>query len=280
MTVFDKLNNKRDIYFVSFADSKLRESLKRIRKQARQFKCIKRVYIYNEKRLPRYARKRVEEIIRQTNSRRGYGYWSWKPAVIQAVLDKIQFGDILFYADAGCHLNARGESRFLTYVDRAIKHDIWVTQLDETMNDLNYTKRDTVSLFEKYNLDFNALRSGQIQPGVIILIKNEYTSWIISQWNEMMSVKNIHYFDDSPSILPNDPSFIENRHDQSLFSLLLKCHHFYPDKDCHCYAETEEGWAKLSETEPILVKRDKQWSVGFWKSFKRGIKSFLKKLFE
>lgn len=31
-----------------------------------------------------------------------------------------------------------------------------------------------------------------------------------------------NFIDDSPSVIPNDPNFIENRHDQSIFSLLAK----------------------------------------------------------
>jgi len=184
--------------------------------------------------------------------------------------------DVLFYADAGCHLNAKGEQKFLLYVDRAIAHDIWVTQLPETMNDLNYTKRDTSNLFTKSRLAFDALKEGQLQPGLIILTKNDYTCLIVSEWNELMSEKSLHYFDDSPSLQPNDPSFVENRHDQSIFSLLLKCNHFYAEKECQCYAETDEGWAKLAETEPILVKRDKQKSVGIWKTLKKSIKFLIK----
>ena len=33
---------------------------------------------------------------------------------------------------------------------------------------------------------------------------------------------NYHFIDDSPSILKNDNSFSEHRHDQSIFSLLIK----------------------------------------------------------
>ena len=276
MTVMDNANKRGDVFFVSFADSKLRKSLKRIKRQARQFKCFRRIYVYDEKKLPRYGIKRIEEIMRLTGSTRGFGYWSWKPVVILDVLNKIKQGDVLFYTDAGTHLNAKGEAIFLEYVDRAVKNDIWVTQLNDSFSDLSFTKKDTIDLFAKSLSDPDVLRSGQVQAGIIILVKNEYTCKVISEWNELMSAKNVHYFDDSPSILPNDPSFVENRHDQSLFSLLLKSNHFYPETECQCYSETEEGWKKLAETEPILVKRDKQWGVGIWKTIKRRIKSILK----
>ena len=273
-------SNLGQIYFVSFADTSLLPSLQRIKRQAEEFNCFRKICIYTEKNLPRQARKRAKEIISVTGTRRGYGYWSWKPAIVKSVMKKMKDGDVLLYSDAGTHLNARGKDKLFEYIERARLHDIWVIQLDNVLNDLNYTKRDTAELFKADLPNGNVLKDGQIQATFFILVKSAYTTSLIKKWDELMELKNVHYFDDSPSVLVNDSSFVENRHDQSLFSLLLKSNHYYAETECRCYAETEEGWNQLALTEPILARRDKQRAlprVSLLKKSKRLIKKVYRK---
>ena len=66
----------------------------------------------------------------------------------------------------------------------------------------------------------NHYHSNQLIAGAFILRKCEHTRKIINEWYTI--TENYHLIDDSPSILPNDNSFSENRHDQSIFSLLRK----------------------------------------------------------
>lgn len=37
-------------------------------------------------------------------SRKGAGYWVWKPKIVQITLEKMNDGDLLLYADTGCEL--------------------------------------------------------------------------------------------------------------------------------------------------------------------------------
>ena len=46
------------------------------------------------------------------------------------------------------------------------------------------------------------------------------TRTLVNRWYELCC--NYHLIDDSPSIAPNLPEFIEHRHDQAIFSLLTK----------------------------------------------------------
>lgn len=56
---------------------------------------------------------------------------------------------------------------------------------------------------------------------MIILKKYNKTVFLFNELYNIIS-NNYNLIDDSPSILNNDISFIENRHDQSVFSLLRK----------------------------------------------------------
>ena len=55
---------------------------------------------------------------------------------------------------------------------------------------------------------------------VLIIKKNEGTINFIKDWEFLCN--NYHLIDDSISINKNDKDFIENRHDQTILSLLLK----------------------------------------------------------
>lgn len=260
------------LYFVTFADSTLKASIKRIKKQVKKFGVFDKCFFFTEKDLPQKIQQDLKTIIEKTGSKRGYGFMSWKPLVINTIMDKMNDGDVLLYSDVGCHINPNGKTKFFEYVGKAKEHDIWVTQLEiknqekcyispqsvmyGTLPETEWTKADTIKLFEG-KIPEKEFKNGQLQSTNLLLVKNAYTKSIIDQWQKLMTIENLHYFDDSPSILPNYPNFKENRHDQSMLSLLLKSNHYYGESMEHFYA-TDDGWQKLIDAgEPLLHKRDK-----------------------
>ena len=72
------------------------------------------------------------------------------------------------------------------------------------------------------------------------------TTEFLTDWYSIAC--NYHFVDDSPSIHPNDPSFREHRHDQSIFSLLIKS-----DK----YKDTMNKKSNILDKpcDPILISR-------------------------
>ena len=253
-------------YFCSFSDTTMYQSLQRIGKQAKKFKLFKKVFLFTERELPQETREECAKIIEITGRRRGYGYWIWKPVILLECLNKMKTNDILVYTDACSHLNYKGKTKLLSYIEQAKQNDIWVTKMGNELNELNYTKADTRELFKDMLPTEDVLKEGQIQSGNIIMTKNEYTINIIKTWKEYMNVNNLHYFDDSESISSNITGFKENRHDQSIFSLILKCNHYTYSEDCKTWTPDEQGWKELEKTEPILNKRDKV--MGQYYSFK------------
>ena len=90
-----------------------------------------------------------------------------------------------------------------------------------------WTKTDVFEYFD-LTLDSAIANSGQIEAGMQIIKK---TSDSVSLINEWLAISNdYHLVDDSPSYLPNAPSFKEHRHDQSIYSLLMKIHGIVPLK--------------------------------------------------
>ena len=64
------------------------------------------------------------------------------------------------------------------------------------------------------------LNTNQYAAGAILFLICDKTIDIVNKWYDLAS--NYHNIDDSPSVHLNLDCFIEHRHDQSIFSLLMK----------------------------------------------------------
>ena len=94
----------------------------------------------------------------------------------------------------------------------------------ENSSEYKFNKMD---LIHKLNMNNNVeeLEMRQIQSGFIFLEVSQQFKNIIKEWYELAC--NYHYINDNPSIIPNNSNFIEHRHDQSIFSLLIKKNKLY-----------------------------------------------------
>ena len=158
---------------------------------------------------------------------RGYGYWCWKPQIVLQALRDMHDGDVLLYADAGCHLNPCGLTRLMDYYELAKEHGIVAFQsrtLDvppkHLLTDSCWSKGDLLDYFGARE-DDSIVATGQLGGGVFLLKKDSTTIAFYEQFKQVF-VQHFHLCDDSPSISPNLPGFVENRHDQSVFSILGK----------------------------------------------------------
>jgi len=168
------------------------------------------------------------------NNKRGYGYWLWKPYIIMKTLNVMNKGDVLLYLDGGCEV-FKGDMNSL--IEKCIKNDILYT-LTGTL-EKEYTKTD---LLIEMKLNNNIIKdSQQYQASAIFLKKNEKIMRFVKEW--YMLCCNYHLIDDSKSIKNNDSTFIEHRHDQSVFSLLIKKYNY----------DKEENMLKNSS--PINISR-------------------------
>lgn len=262
-----------NIYFCSFADSKLSKSSNRIKKQAKKMNLFNDIFIFSEKNICEPLTIRITEIINKTNSKRGYGYWCWKPYLIKDVLTKIPEDSFLLYTDTGCHLNYKGRNKLLQYISLAKKNDIVVSKInDSNFSEKQYSKMDTILQFD-YKKNDRKLEDGQIQATFLIIKNSEYSKKIISQWNDCFSPPQSHYFDDSKSINENFHEFKEHRHDQSLLSLILKKNHYASLDISHFWSN---NWDDLEKNEPILFKRDKKENFAYIKKCTRCTRKLLK----
>ena len=223
------------IYVVTFSHNCCEEAKKYNKEQCLKHGATK-VFDLNLDTLvaPEY----VKEYIR--TSKRGAGYWCWKPYAILQILNKpeVNQGDIVFYMDAGTYPNISLE-KSVKFIN---KHNILCFKLPNLQN--VWTKADAVSIFDNMdNFSQTFGKQGQIMAGFVAIKKNELTYNLINQWKDLMKPENSHYYDDSKSNIPNHESFNESRHDQMMLSLLLYYKYNYIIKDLpgHNEAKTKFG---------------------------------------
>ena len=102
---------------------------------------------------------------------RGFGYWLWKPKIIQLMLDRIPEDDILVYQDAGNELNTQGEKRFKQYTELAFDYGLVAFNLDSLPNATigQYTKRECLAYFNIHTPEDPLLKLNQIEAGCLFL---------------------------------------------------------------------------------------------------------------
>lgn len=211
------------IHFITFANTESNFSQDRIIYEAKRMNIFDNITFYTEKDFD-------EEFINRCGKefkdfRRGYGYWSWKPYIIKKELEKLNDGDVVVYADSGCMFVRKNKETLKEWINIAANSESGILspcfgpyiEHDWTRGDLyDYINKT----YNKNNIDIfdNAIQCG---CGVSLYTKNDKCVDFVNQWYDVMT-NHFHLCTDEPSSLPNHPNFKENRHDQSVFSMLSK----------------------------------------------------------
>ena len=147
---------------------------------------------------------------------KGGGYWVWKPYIILKALEKIEYGQYLFYSDSG------------SVFKRNIRRLISSINLDQDIISfgLPYVEKAFTKplVFQELNCESSRFQdSPQRLAGFILIKKSDRSMRLIEEW--LTYSQNLIFVDDShPS--KDEEDFVEHRHDQSIFSLLVKKNNF------------------------------------------------------
>jgi hypothetical protein len=164
---------------------------------------------------------------------RGFGYWIWKPFIIFEYLKKMPPNDILIYADAGYEIDPTGLEHLMKYLKLVHQYGILGFEIDHQNH--RWCKADVLEYFGLIkNLDF--LNAKQREAGLLLFCATPLNIGFLSAWSELVVAQNYHLVDDSTSMISEGKSFIEHRHDQSIFTILtalFKIGHFMPIDHYH-----------------------------------------------
>jgi hypothetical protein len=213
--------NAPKIVFLSFGDSRLAASLKRIKAQAAALGLFDRAVLVNELGLERAFVRRKADIFRSRT--RGFGFWTWKPYLIERELLRLRDGDVLVYSDAGNHFEPANKGRLAEYIDlaRTAATQIVAPALSSRFIERHWTKAELLRHLG-VEADEALLSSPQTEANFIVIVNNPGTRRFMRQWNALHEA-HLDLFDDSRA-LPQAEGFVDHRHDQSAFSVLGKIH--------------------------------------------------------
>jgi len=153
------------------------------------------------------------------NNKRGFGYWIWKPYLIKKTIDNLNNGDIILYLDSQSRVIIEEKEHLLKYID-ILKEKKILFSYDYTNihPEVDFNKSDIIHKLNMEN-DKSIFDNQYYAHSQLIYVCKETRELINSIYSYACVYHNI---DDTPSIIPNHPRFKDHRHDQSLFSLLIK----------------------------------------------------------
>ncbi len=210
---------KQRIHFITYGDSpKYSISKKHILGLAKHSGFFESCSGYSKKDLDYEFINKYNDIL---NEERGGGYYLWKPRIIYNVLKNIKPDDVLVYTDSGSTFNYHAKNRFYDYIELLISSEFANLRFE---NKKQYIEKYWTSkeLFEYFNVDIdsNNAESVQLMGGHLLFQNNEHTKNLLEEFFEVVNYdrKLITDFYTENSI----KGFQENRHDQSILSLLTK----------------------------------------------------------
>lgn len=192
------------------------DAVDRLQNQAKQIDLFDNITTYSDKDLQtdsEFWPKHGEFI---ESNKRGYGYWLWKSYLVKKTMATMKDGDILLYLDCGCEIDSKNRELLKFLFEKVKTCDIIITT---TENEERHWNKMDVPMYLNMTDEVHLI-SGQHQAGVLLIHVCDKMRKFINEWYEICC--NYSLIDDSPSVSPNYYRFAEHRHDQSVFSILIK----------------------------------------------------------
>ena len=206
------------IHLITYGNVIFSNSKKRLYDEAKATNWFDSITLYGPEDLDNDFNLKFKNILNQP---RIAGYGIWRPYIIKKKLDEINDNDILIYLDAGCSINPKGKDRFNEYIEMLNNSDEGIISFQMHHIEKKFTIKE---IFNYFNVDINGeiANSGHILDGILIMKKNKNLININNIWYNVIYDNALlftdHYNNNQESY------FKDNRHEQSIFSVIRKMH--------------------------------------------------------
>lgn len=191
----------------------------------------------------------------------------WKPYIIKKALSEIEEGEYLFYCDSGSQFVNSLNSLMASF---DAKFDIMPFELQYI--EKHWTKRDCFKLLDCDESNF--IESKQIIGGFSLWKKSDFSIKFVSEWLQYAQDSRILTDTDNQLELPNYEGFVSHRHDQSIFSLLIKKNNIKVYRDPSQFGS--DFFDLYSESlYPQIVISTRKRNISLRNRIKKKFKSFL-----
>ncbi len=256
------------ISFVTFADHRYKPTLERIRVEALNMNIFDDIYVlsdldFDEEYKTLFFKEKRDKMY-------AFGFYCWKSWAVKTVMDKLNYGDFLVYADAGCILNNRGVDLLKKWL-KVISVDKDFIAFQQKYIEEEYTKEDVFQYFHISQDNSKVRNTGQYFAGAFILRKSNCTESFVNEWFDL---SNLHFQLIDDTIINNANSkLLQLRYDQSIISLLLKKYEHLFSLDINEIIDSFRN----RKNSPIVVAHKKEYTInGFLMTLP---KRFVNKLF-
>lgn len=202
------------IIAISYANRFYQSQLRLNKKSALEVGKVDEHYTFGPNDIDPEFKEKNKEIL---SKNRGNGLWLWKPYFIHKVFkEKLKEGDYLIYSDAAIlYMNSMYQVIDFLKEQNA---EMWFNRLD--LKEKYYSKRDAFILMG-VDMPFYS-ETYQYMGGIQIYRKSKFTEKFIEQLLFYSQDKRIITDDHNKLGVENYKGFIDNRHDQTVLSLLIK----------------------------------------------------------
>ena len=211
---------KKKIHLITYGDKKYEMQKHRLCNEAINSLWFDSITLYGPEDLDENFKNKFKKILEQ---KRIGGYGIWRPYIIKKNLEEINDNDILIYLDSGCQINKKAKKRFDEYIAILNKSDEGIISFQMT-HDKHTEKKWTIKeIFKHFNIELNGeiANTGQILDGILIMKKNKNIINMNNIWYNVI-YENPLLFTDYYNHKNQENHFIDNRHEQSIFSVIRK----------------------------------------------------------
>lgn len=204
------------IHIITYADKHFERAKYRLCQEAENTGWFDSIQGYSPNDLTEDFINKYKKILEMP---RGNGYWIWKYDIIRQKLNEIKNEDILIYLDAGCSINSQGEKQFYEYINM-LNDTQPIISFQMKLEEKQWT---TSHIFDYFNVsnNKNITDTGQIVGGILIMKKNNALTKILDIWGKTLE-DNPLLFTDNYNMENQQFYFRDNRHEQSVFSVIRK----------------------------------------------------------
>ena len=201
------------ILAINYADPKYRKTQQFNSATAVHKGKVDKVVSYSPRDMDCIFAEKNRKILKQN---RGNGYWLWKPYFIRKALKGLQENDYLVYLDSGAFYIR--DVKYL--IEQMEKDSQYIMAFEVPFKECWYTKRDVFVYMDCDEAQYT--ETNQRMATMILIKKTDVAVRFVEEWLYLCQQEDI--ITDAPNHLGshNYRGFIDNRHDQSIFSVLSK----------------------------------------------------------
>lgn len=216
------MNNTNKIHLIIYGDHRYYKTKIRLENEAKISNWFDSITLYDYNDLDNDFKNKYNNILKENRSG---GFCIWKPYFLKKKINEIDNNDILVYLDAGCKINNKAFKRFNEYIEILNNKSIICFQLNNEANspdaffEKTWTTKEIFDYFDCVN-DNNICNTNQFVGGILLFKKNQISLNIINTFYNVIK-DNVLLFTNYYNNNQNS-YFIDNRHDQSIFSIIRK----------------------------------------------------------